>query len=233
MQTDSTETIEAVFFDFEGTVVDFQWNLKDAVEEALSALEAAGYQRHHFGDTPGYAFIYNHAIDLSLREAPGAKGRAVKAVIDPIFDHYDNDALTRWQLQKDTHEVLSFLKTQRFKLGMISNIGGAALSAALDRLAISPFFNVILSRNDMTRIKPHPEGLITAAKRLHVAPSRVLFVGDSRNDVAAATAAGMRSCYLIGGEDTPAQVASFSKTYSISALSQIAELDIVATDRRK
>ena len=81
----------------------------------------------------------------------------------------------------------------------------------------------------MTRIKPHPEGLITAAKKLHVAPSRVLFVGDSRNDVAAATAAGMRACYLVGGEDTPAQVASFSHAYSINALSQIMTLDIVAT----
>ena len=231
MQTDSTETIEAVFFDFEGTVVDFQWNLKDAVEDALSALEAAGYQRHQFGETPGYAFIYNHAIDLSLREAPGAKGRAVRTVMDPIFDRYDNDALSRWRLQKDTHEVLTLLKSQHFKLGMISNIGAAALSAALDRLTITPFFDVILSRNDMTRIKPHPEGLITAAKRLHIAPSRVLFVGDSRNDVAAATAAGMRSCYLIGGEDTPAQVAPLSQTYSIRTLSQITELDIVAAER--
>ena len=37
------EGIEAVLFDFEGTLVDEQWNVKGAVQETLERLRASGF----------------------------------------------------------------------------------------------------------------------------------------------------------------------------------------------
>jgi beta-phosphoglucomutase-like phosphatase (HAD superfamily) len=39
-----------------------------------------------------------------------------------------------------------------------------------------------------------------------VAPGSCIKVGDSLNDVGAARAAGMMSCYISGGENLPAQM---------------------------
>ncbi len=38
----SLKGVEAVLFDFEGTLVDTQWNLKEAVQETLKRLNALG-----------------------------------------------------------------------------------------------------------------------------------------------------------------------------------------------
>jgi phosphoglycolate phosphatase len=213
--------MDAVFFDFEGTLVDFQWKLDEAVEETLTALSFSGFSRNLFGVNPGYAQIYNTTIRLALQETTPEKEASPKKLIDAIYDRYDADALTRWQLYTDTTDVLSMLKQKNFKLGLISNVGNGALTAALRKLNILRFMEVVISRNEMPLLKPDPEGLLTAAGRLGLSPERILFVGDSRNDVVAAHAAGMRSCYLVGGEDTPERLKAFSPNATITALRQL------------
>ena len=47
--------------------------------------------------------------------------------------------------------------------------------------------------------KPHPEPLLLVAEKLSLAPAELLFVGDSRNDIQAAKAAGCCSVGLTYG----------------------------------
>ena len=212
------DQVDAVFFDFEGTVVDFQWQLAAAVDETLTALASAGLSRDLFGPQPGYASIYNRVVDLSSGD-----GSMLKTV-DSIYDRYDQDALTRWRCYDDTLDVLSNLKQNNYPVALISNVGQVALMAALEKLGMKEYFDVVISRNEMTHIKPDPEGLLAACQRLALTPERVLFVGDSRNDVVATHAADMVSCYLVGGEDTPELLASFSPHLTIQKLGELSDL---------
>ena len=54
----------------------------------------------------------------------------------------------------------------------------------------------------MEQGKPHPSGLLIAAKNLQVNPVNCIYIGDMPFDIAAANAAGMTSC-LLWGKDTP------------------------------
>jgi phosphoglycolate phosphatase len=221
MTTFQPQNMDAVFFDFEGTLVNFQWKLEAAVDETLTELSLSGFSRDLYGENPGYAYVYNHTIRLSVQKNSPGKETSHRKIIDAIYDRYDKDALTRWQLYPDTTNVLSLLKQSTYKLGVISNVGRTALTAALRKLNIEHFMDVVISRNEMSLLKPDPEGLLTAAQRLGLSPDRILFVGDSRNDVAAAHAAGMSSCYLVGGEDPPEKLEAFSPNSTISALGQL------------
>lgn len=53
-------------------------------------------------------------------------------------------------------------------------------------------FEVIVTADDVTRTKPHPEPYLTAARLLSAEPGRCVVLEDSPNGVAAATAAGCR-----------------------------------------
>lgn len=50
---------------------------------------------------------------------------------------------------------------------------------------------VLVAYHDVKRIKPDPEALLFASKKLGIPPSRCIYVGDDANDVLAAEAAGM------------------------------------------
>ncbi len=212
--------VKEVLFDFEGTLVDFQWQLASAVAETLDVLSEAGLQRRWYGEKPGYAHIYNHTLDL-VAQGKGSSGSAAAALVDVIYDRYDADALTRWALYPDTLETLVTLKNQGYKIALVSNVGKKSLQRAMEKLQLSSLIQVVISRDDVSRIKPHPEGLLSAAKALGVPPMNVLVVGDSRNDVLAARNAGMLAGYLRGGEDSPEAMALFPADVELDRLTQL------------
>ena len=214
-------TVKAVLFDFEGTLVDFQWQLEPAVSETLESISKTGLQRQWYGEKPGYAHIYNHTLDL-LEQGKG-QGSSVSetASVDVIYDRYDADALTRWNLYPDTLEMLGKLRNQGFKMALVSNVGKTSLQAAMEKLGLSHLIQVVISRDDVSRIKPHPEGLLAAAKALGVSPGEALFIGDSRNDVDAARRAGMLAGYLRGGEDAPESMVLFPADIELDKLLQL------------
>jgi HAD superfamily hydrolase (TIGR01509 family) len=213
--------VKEVLFDFEGTLVDFQWQLEPAVAETLEALSNAGLERQWYGEKPGYANIYNHTLDLVDQGKGQGSSVSASALLDTIYDRYDADALTRWKLYPDTLKMLGTLRHQGFRMAVVSNVGKRSLKAAMEKLQLSHLIQVVVSRNDVFKIKPHPEGLLTAAKALRVKPAEVLFVGDSRNDVGAARQAGMQAGYLRGGEDSQEAMALFPADIELDKLLQL------------
>jgi HAD superfamily hydrolase (TIGR01509 family) len=216
-----TLEVEEVFFDFEGTLVNFQWKLEPAVEECLAALEAVGFKRQWFGPTPSYASIYNDTHQFSLEGRGHGDPRVDMAIIDSIYDIYDADALTRWSLYPDTLEMLTALHDKGFQLGLISNIGKKSLGTAMDRLGLSERLAVVISRDDVERLKPDAGGLLQAAAVLKVDPAHVIFIGDSRKDVDAARRAGMLAGFIAGGEEAPQTMLENPADIQINRLSEL------------
>jgi len=219
--SDKISKVKEILFDFEGTLVDFQWQLEPAVAETLEALSNAGLERQWYGEKPGYANIYNHTLDLVDQGKGQGTSVSASALVDTIYDRYDADALTRWKLYPDTLKMLGTLRHQGFRMAVVSNVGKRSLKAAMEKLQLSHLIRVVISRDDVFKIKPHPEGLLAAAEALDVAPDEILFVGDSRNDVGAARQAGMQAGYLRGGEDSPEAMTLFPADIELDKLLQL------------
>ena len=209
--------INTVLFDFEGTLVDFQWKLEEAIYEVISTLENAGYPSNLFGINPSYTHIFNKSIEL-VPCAKDIQSSKILSIVSSIFDFYDSDALTRWQLHPHTIEVLNELKEDSFKLGLVTNIGERAILKALDKFKLSKIFDVIITRNDVTRLKPDPEGLNSAIEKLNENTKKIVFVGDSYNDIEAARKAGIFSCYLVGGENAQTKNSITEADYEITSI---------------
>lgn len=212
---------EAVLFDFEGTLVDFQWQLKRAVNEVLKKLADAGFATDSYGSTPNYAEIYNQSAQLAATEGISSDGSKMMEIIDSIYDSYDADALSRWQLYPGTVETLQQLESDGYRSGLVSNVGSRSLNKALNSLGLMERFQVVISRNDVAQLKPHPEGLFKAANALQIKSDNTIFVGDSINDLRAARAAGMSFCYLGGGEDSLKTEVQSQVDLQIDTLSQL------------
>jgi phosphoglycolate phosphatase len=71
--------------------------------------------------------------------------------------------------------------------------------ALLDGLGLLPYFNAIFGGDSLSERKPAPRMLLEAARICEVEPLNCLMVGDSRVDVAAGRAAGMKTCGYVPG----------------------------------
>lgn len=196
------ETLRCVLFDFEGTLVDFQWRLAEAEAELRHALKDLGYALEPFA-SDNYAVLRTRALEL----APSpAVGQAVERAFGPIYDRYDEDALSRWSLAAGVGELLEALRAAGLGVGLVTNIGRAAIEKALLRFGLARAFDVVVTRNQVARAKPSGDGLRRALALLGARPEEALFVGDSVSDLLAARDAGMRVAIVGGGESSRADI---------------------------
>jgi len=121
-----------------------------------------------------------------------AAGQA--ALIERFYFHYDQ---LHVQGESDARpypgvaEGLRSLHGLGLKLAVVTNKQRHFAVALLDRLNLSQWIEVVVGGDTCERRKPDPQPLNFACNALHVDPLQTLMVGDSRNDVLAARAAGL------------------------------------------
>lgn len=208
--------IRAVIFDFEGTLVDFQWRLEAGQAELRKA-----FAEHGYASEGNYAQMWNAAADLAA-----AQGRldALRQALYPVYDRWDADALTRWSPRPGAAALLQRLADRHVKSAMVSNVGRAALDAALARFGLQRGLSPVVSRDDVMHLKPHPEGVLAALAATKTPAEEALFVGDSLADVFAARAAGMRVAIIAGGESAGAALDAARPDWVVARLDEIADL---------
>lgn len=209
-----------VIFDFEGTLVDFQWQLAAAETELRAACAGLGFDGPEFSGG-NYATLWNAAADCWL---PQGRLDQLRQALGPIYDRWDADALTRWTLRPGAVALLDRLAARGLRAGLVSNIGRRALGAALQRFGCARRLSPIVSRDEVNCMKPRAEGILRVAVEWQQAPGALLFVGDSRADVFAARAAGLPVAIIRGGECAESAFADAPPDYFISALDEVAEL---------
>lgn len=210
----------AVIFDFEGTLVDFQWQLEPAEDELRSAFAELGFDGDEF--THGnYAAMWNAAADLL---APQERMAELRQALYPIYDRWDLDALTRWAPRPGAAELLRRCAAGGLRVGMVSNVGRRALTGALGRFDFAGWLLPVVSRDEVTYMKPRAEGILRVLSDWRVAAGEVLFVGDSRADVSGARAAGVPVAIIRGGECDETAFADDPPDHMISQLGELVGL---------
>ena len=197
---------KALIFDFEGTLVNFAWDLDNAVKEAKSVLEERGVKI----ESDNYAEIYNFVASFYP---------SLISLIDRIYDKYDLQALEKWKLKEGVKEVLEKI---RVKKAIVSNISKDVLRDALERFHIGSCFEVVIGRRDVPLLKPSPAGIFKAIESLKTNKKDVLFVGDSRSDVEACKKAGIKIAVLEGEN----KLSELNADYKLNSFSDILSLPI-------
>ena len=195
--------VDAILFDFEGTLVDFQWQLSAAIEETLAMLWQIGFP-------PGRILSrkYSTLLSEAMQAAPeiGLSPELVRERIGAVYDRYDEDALTRWTLRPYVLDSLVAIKAKGIRTALVSNLGGKTLTAALSKFCLAGYFDIVLSRYDVKNLKPSPEGLQLALTKLGVSGNAGIFIGDSLDDVNAAKNAGIRVMIITAGENAAGDI---------------------------
>ncbi|MBI5440557.1 MAG: HAD family hydrolase [Deltaproteobacteria bacterium] len=212
--------VAAVLFDFEGTLVDFQWRLEEAEAALRAALAELAFDLSLFaGDN--YAMLRTRALQL-------ASTASVKAEVErrfaELYDRYDEDALSRWRPRPGASELLDRLSRGGVRLGLVTNIGRRAIDAALPRVGLGGFFGAVVTRNDVRLAKPSGEGIRKALRMLRCVPEEALFVGDSLSDVGAARDAGVRVALVAGGEPPAPELEARPPDHSLTGLHRVPDL---------
>ena len=109
--------------------------------------------------------------------------------------HHDSEVT----LFKGVHDVISALYDKGNTLGVVTSKLRAGTNRSLELVKLKPFFDVIVTADQVSRPKPDPEPVQLALERLDAAPTEVVFIGDSPHDIASGREAGVATAAVLWG----------------------------------
>jgi HAD superfamily hydrolase (TIGR01509 family) len=202
------ETLRALIFDLDGTLVDtvyahiFAW--QRTLAEAGMALE--GWRIHRKIGMSGGLFTRAVARELGRDISP----REEAALLDRHGELFIQLLPERRPLPGAV-ELISFLKVNRILFGIATSGRRPEINTSLDVLGIGDE-TVVIERHDVARAKPEPDLFLACQQRLAVGVNDCYVIGDAVWDLLAARRAGMLSVGLLSGgygEDELSQAGAF------------------------
>ncbi len=212
------DNINTMLFDYEGTLVDFQWKLAEAVGETLKMLQGLGFAENRI-QSRRYSTLMTEAMQGAAEI--GLQPDQVREKIGLVYDRFDEDALTRWALRPYVKDFLNAIRTKGVHTGLVSNVGGKTLSKALSKLGLEGFFDIALSRNDVLNLKPNPDGINLAIERLGAQKDTSIFMGDSLDDINAARNAGIKVIIITDGENIKEDLLAAKPDHAIKSYEEL------------
>jgi phosphoglycolate phosphatase len=159
-----------------------------------------------------------------LADALGSDEASVVDQAMAIFPaRYLDHCADRSRLYPGVAETLTRLSSM-VKMAVVTNKPEAPSRKLMDQLGISGRFSVLIGGDTLLVRKPDPEPVREALRRLGVAASEAVFVGDSPGDVAAAHAAGVRVVGVTYGYRSAEKLRAAGADVLIDAFSDLVSL---------
>lgn len=178
---------KAVLFDLDGTLLNTLGDLADSVN---ASLERFGFPTHPIADYR--YFVGDGLMNTVLRALPEnhrdeATIKMVAAVQREEYDH-------RWgktHPYEGVPELLDALEQHDLPICILSNKPDDFTRAIVQRFLGKWNFAAIQGESSDIPMKPDPSGAIRIARKLGIAPTEFLYVGDTATDMQTANVAGM------------------------------------------
>ncbi|MDH4395340.1 MAG: phosphoglycolate phosphatase [Limnobacter sp.] len=190
------QTLKAIFFDLDGTLLHTVPDLAAAVNAMLKDLG-----RNPLSEEVVATYVGKGADNLINRsltgQADGIADSELFAQAKTIWEaHYHRINGQFAKLYPGVVEGLDLLASHGIQLGVVTNKPEAFTLPLLERTGLKALFKVIVGGDTCERKKPDAMPLLHACKVLGVEPAQTLMIGDSLNDAQAAAAAGI-PCWLL------------------------------------
>lgn len=214
---------QLILFDLDGTLVDSVPDLAAATDQMLLQLgrPAAGLDKVRLWVGNGAEVLVRRALadalDASLVDNAEAAA-ALKLFLQLYAQQHDLTVLYPHVLA-----TLTTLKQQGIVLALVTNKPEQFLPALFERHGLTQFFDWVVGGDTFALRKPDPYGINWVLQQAKVQPEQAVFVGDSRNDILAAKAAGVLSVALTYGYNHGLPIEQEHPDWIIDSLAELVQ----------
>jgi phosphoglycolate phosphatase len=163
---------------------------------ARRLAEAVGYdaaEGRFAPDSPVIAHTPAEIAEALLPHLPGSSPLSLVARMNAL------SAAAEMAEAVPLRPLLGALRARGLRLGVATNDAEEPARAHLAQTGVSDLFDFVAGSDSGHGAKPEPGPLLAFARLCDVPPARVAMVGDSRHDLVAGRAAGMRTVGVLTG----------------------------------
>ena len=220
--------VNAVLFDLDGTILDSIHIYYQIIETVFQRLEFPLPSRDKLRKAAGKGdFDWGEVFPETTPQEMDRRIRKTREIIAEIYPGLFRAQATLIPNAKTTLEAIM---QKGIKMGIVTSTPRESMVVKLPVLVdsgIDDLLDVIIHADDAPRKKPAPDPLIEGCKRLDIRPQDCMYVGDTRTDIQAGKAAGMKTVGVLTGFDDRQ---SLGREHPDTILLNISELpEIIST----
>ena len=196
---------QAILFDLDGTLIDTTDLILQCFQFSWSTVCGFEHSRETLIETFGTP-LRDAMHRLLVRGNPknGIRGaEAENSTLEELivayrtFNVLNHDALAR--PFEGTREVLTELRKRGYSIAVVTSKGRDLGLRGLKLCSLDDLLDSAIFLEDTDVHKPHPAPILAALERLRTPSDSAVYVGDSRHDMIAARAAGVRTVGALWG----------------------------------
>jgi len=194
--------VDAVLFDLDGTLLDSIGIYYDIVDIVFEKLELPPVPKERFVEAAKDGdFEWDCVLPADMKDR---KEELVKAATDLIYEIYPDMFAKKLKIVPGAEAILKDIYKGGMKIGIVTSTPQEGMSHKrhiLRKTGIDKFVEVVITADDVQYKKPAGEPLVICSQKLGIAPEKSVYVGDSRIDIKAGKAAGMKTIGVLTGFD--------------------------------
>lgn len=209
--------VRAVLFDVDGTLVDSIPALLAVAQRAAPEMPVseALVRRALNEQAPFWDSLLPPEAPGRVERIAALKGEALRLWPEVLREH--------GRAFPGLAATLDALLARGLRLGIVTGSRDGSFEP-LRRAGVFERFAAVITRADVARGKPHPDGLLAGAQALGVKPAEAVYVGDTPIDVEAARAAGMSAVAVLTGAGDSALLSAVGPDRIVSSHARLPEV---------
>lgn len=190
----STDSIDCVLFDLDGTLVDSAQDLLAATNRVL-----AGMGRAPLGLEAFRPIVSKGARAMLALAFPDLDADRRDCMVPELLEYYADAIAEHSVAFEGIESLLQRIERAGLRWGIVTNKPEALARSVVHAMGWSDRCAVLIGGDTLAAKKPDPAQLLHACELLKTTPGRCVYVGDDERDVQAARAAGMASIVALWG----------------------------------
>ncbi len=190
--------VKAFVFDFDGTLAVLNIDFSLMREGVFELIDRFGVDRALVKERYLLEVIdevYAMLLERSTRDADKFYQEAHR-----VLHQIEMEAAEKGRLLRGVERALKTVRAKGIKLGIVTRNCGEAVRKVFPD--IGGFCDIFISRDSITKVKPHPEHLAAVLKALEVPAEKAVMIGDHVIDIQAGKRAGMKTIGVLTGRTT-------------------------------
>jgi 2-phosphoglycolate phosphatase len=217
--------VEAVLFDLDGTLLDSIGIYYDIVDIVFDRLQLPSVPREQFVEAAKDGeFDWDCVLPDDILDR---KEEIVKEATEIILELYPEMFARDLKIIPGADKILKDITADGMKIGIVTSTPEVTMSIKrqmLRKTGMDKLIEVIITADDVQNKKPAGEPLIEGSKRIGIIPEKCVYVGDSRIDIKAGKAAGMRTIGVLTGFDNHAALGREGPDAIIKSVAELADV---------
>ncbi|NVM34979.1 MAG: HAD family hydrolase [Candidatus Lokiarchaeota archaeon] len=199
---------KGIIFDMDGVIYDISEAIKKAVDDSVEkydmnvnpdeVMEEIAHLIEEIQNYPIPKILLNSYDLLKVKFLEGISFFKKLRIAIFMFNQFNKYKEAESTIFKGIDDLISKL-AKNMKLAILTNNKSQYAEEVLEKFNLSNYFSTIVGFNDVSEVKPNPEGILKILDKWNLKPKDAIFIGDMTTDIEAGKAANVTMICVASG----------------------------------